>query len=329
MAAFPRAGRKLQRVTCVAARAFVAQRYGTVGVLSVKHAVTNDATVHVYYIREARLVQTEQAMSVHVNVGRASSTGPRDAALQHVDKYLHNRDKGSLRVAVPGALDPNAYNCVPRMCVAYKDRTATNCINNGQSVLIDTYCSERARTFWNNQSPFQNEYNWLWQTFVPSRGEAYNNAYTPEQNRVAEVFRLVSRIYYGRFNNGDFSIDNGNFHVNFFNQRLHELNSPANELMTRIAQQHVATDYGQMYAYLETYLNPKYDGAFGYADSSDDSSDDSYDESGGAKNDIPYYMKHDDVKKSEIGLETQQDDIDFLEKTLERTTVWAYNLLHG
>ena len=62
-------------------------------------------------------------------------------------------------------------------------------------------------TFWNNDSPLQAEYRWIWDNHVPATGKC--------TNKVAEAVRVMSRIYYGLFNNGDFSTNNGRHHEGF------------------------------------------------------------------------------------------------------------------
>ena len=59
-------------------------------------------------------------------------------------------------------------------------------------------------TYWNGTSVNQDKYKWLFDKYMPSFGTS--------KNKSIEIMRLVAKIYYGLYKNGDFSIYNGDYH---------------------------------------------------------------------------------------------------------------------
>ena len=62
------------------------------------------------------------------------------------------------------------------------------------------------QSYWNGNGKYQKKYDRL-QKLIPESGHC-------EQDEL-ELLRIFGNLYYGLMNNGDFSIDNGNYHDDF------------------------------------------------------------------------------------------------------------------
>ena len=112
--------------------------------------------------------------------------------------------------------------------------------------------------YWCGKGKYQKEYNQIWEKYVPDSGTS--------ENVYAEQMRVFSRIYYGLFNNGDFSIDNGNYHLDFpkLNKFDQDLPEEIEEFLNNMKD-------------LEDFIYQKGDYAdIEYPGSEDESNDDSY-----------------------------------------------------
>jgi hypothetical protein len=91
-------------------------------------------------------------------------------------------------------------------------------------------------TYWSKNGKYQTESDKL-QEFIPKYG--------PSDNVFLEQLRIIIRIYYGLNNNGDFSINNGDYHYDY----------PTNEAFGDIKIPENITEFIESIKDLEYYLN--------------------------------------------------------------------------
>ena len=110
------------------------------------------------------------------------------------------------------------------------------------------------QTYWSGKGKYQKEYDQIWKDYVPENGFC--------ENDYAEQMRIISRIYYGLFNNGDFSIDNGDYHLEFPNISVFKEELPD-----------VIEEFMEYMKDLEDYINRKGEYEESYDESYNEDSD--------------------------------------------------------
>jgi len=91
-------------------------------------------------------------------------------------------------------------------------------------------------SIWDRNSINYKKFEKIWNLNVPECGSC--------TNKYAEIFRIITRIYYGLYKNGDWSIYNGNYHHEYEKHTTkHNLHTPADIFIEELFNLEKEYDY--------------------------------------------------------------------------------------
>lgn len=151
------------------------------------------------------------------------------------------------------------------------------------------------KTIWDCNSKYYKKFKKIWDLNVPPSGSC--------ANIYAEVFRIISRIYYSLIRNGDWGINNGDHYKLYYNHiNKYNIVTPFNYFIDELYE--LEKEYNIIEKNIKNITN----------NNCNDECNNKY-----------YYSNYD--YKSKLGIMTYTEQLNYMENIMNDVVFWSWNVL--
>lgn len=155
------------------------------------------------------------------------------------------------------------------------------------------------KTIWDCNSKYYTKFKKIWDLNVPPSGSC--------ANIYAEVFRIISRIYYSLIKNGDWGINNGDhFKLYYKHINNHNINTPFDYFIDELYE--LEKEYNIIEKNIENVINNECN------NNCNDECNNKYD-----------YSNYD--YKSKLGIMSYSEQLNYMENIMNNMVLWCWNVL--